>query len=484
MSSTVTISWRNPAADPNLTSVAVWRATDTTFTDATQVSPLLYGSPGQYMSWDDTSGLLGGPFFWWVQAEDSQGQTSLAGPVSLSNITGYDACGGTVSPLAVLDFKNGVYWNGLLNLTLAQVLSNVSPVVSGHGLNLFYFNPSPGTYGIFPNNPPYNLLMIDPTITSIFASRNYSMLMKFRLTGDGDSYMNYAFIQFDNAAGTYSAQIGLATYGAPAGDFVMTVDEGGAGYGGSTPAVPATDISIYGIATVTTSGNDSAYVNGSAPVLNSTGIGGAQTIDTVNFSCQYTASGGPAYLEEIVLYPILADSCAATATTAPAALAPPVFTSSNYPAGGNPTVNWSNPSWAGTGVTLDHLRVFRNTVQNFATATDVSGSLSPTTTTFTDSGATTAATVYYWWVAAYNSGESQFSVTPHKAVAWTVNMPSANYTYAGNANLIVTNSVSLSDFPPGRSDGYMRQTGYSYSGTITGGGSPWQLTLSGDTYCP
>lgn len=77
-------------------------------------------------------------------------------------------------------------------------------------------------------------------------------------------------------------------------------------------------------------------------------------------------------------------------------------TLSDWPIGGRPALTWSAPTAA-----ADHIIVWWNTVPDWASASNISGSLSGSATSYTDAGSAVAdGSENYYWVIAYNAGET------------------------------------------------------------------------------
>lgn len=74
----------------------------------------------------------------------------------------------------------------------------------------------------------------------------------------------------------------------------------------------------------------------------------------------------------------------------------------DWPIGGRPALTWSAPT-----ATADHIIVWWNTVPDWASAGNISGSLPGSATSYTDAGSAVAdGSENYYWVIAYNAGET------------------------------------------------------------------------------
>ena len=103
---------------------------------------------------------------------------------------------------------------------------------------------------------------------------------------------------------------------------------------------------------------------------------------------------------------------------------------------GKIVINWADGTGGGS---ITSYQVFRNTSNNFAAASNISGNLAATTHSYTDS-TVTAATVYYYWVQATGPGGTSYSAITGNSVsapACTANLDSSD------KDVVALNGVNL-----------------------------------------
>ena len=99
-------------------------------------------------------------------------------------------------------------------------------------------------------------------------------------------------------------------------------------------------------------------------------------------------------------------------------------------------INWADGTGGGS---ITSYQVFRNTSNNFATASNISGNLAATTHSYTDS-TVTAGTVYYYWVQATGPGGTSYSAITGSSVSASACTASLD---SSDKDVVALNGVNL-----------------------------------------